>query len=117
MGATARLIHVVGNFDFGLRHDWGHIMQQLEESYGGGPVALISGIDWQLMAGEKFPDPWIGVFHQPFASYPPCTGLFELKAHLEKVGALGSCQGIYVLTDFQKRFLEEANLGVPVEML
>jgi hypothetical protein len=116
-GTSASLIHVVGNFDFGLRHDWGHIMGKLEESYGGGPVALVSGIDWLLMSGEPFPEAWIGVFHQPFASHPPCTGLFELKAHLEKVGALKGCKGIYVLTDFQKRFLEDANLGVPIEML
>jgi hypothetical protein len=111
------VIHIVGKFDFGLRHDWGSIMDRLADAYGGGPVAMVSGVDWQLMSGEPFPDPWVGVFHQPFASHAPCVGLFDLKARLEQEGALKSCRGLFVLTDFQKQFLEDANLGVPVELL
>ncbi|HSJ04428.1 MAG: hypothetical protein ACAI34_21810, partial [Verrucomicrobium sp.] len=111
------VIKLVGKFDFGLRHDWGQFMDRLEQVYGGGEVSLISGVDWQLMSEQPFPESWVGVFHQPFSSFNPCVGLFDLKAALEKAGALKSCKGLYVLTRYQQRFLEEADIGVPVDML
>lgn len=113
----AGLVRLVGRFAFGLRHEWAQVMDELEATYGGGPVAMLSGVDWQLMSGEPFPNPWVGVFHQPFASFEPCVGLFDLKGALEKVGALKTCKGLYVLTDYQKRFLDESDIGVPVERL
>lgn len=114
-GGQAGLVRLVGRFAFGLRHEWGEVMEALDAAYGGGPVALLSGVDWHLMAGESFPDAWVGVFHQPFASFDPCVGLFDLKGALEKSGALKSCRGLYVLTDYQKQFLDESDIGVPVE--
>lgn len=111
------LIHVVGKYDFGLRHDWHEAMVALERAYGHGKTAMVSGIDWLMMSGDEFPDDWIGVFHQPLSSFPPCIGLVDLKAELERRGARESCQGIFVLTDFQKRYLEGVDLGVPLHRL
>jgi hypothetical protein len=115
-GDTSRvpLIHPIGKYDWGLRHDFDWVIRSLDAAYGGGQTAMLSGVDWYLAEGKKFPDAWVGIYHQPLSSFPPCVGLVDLKKTLVRLGALKSCRGIFTLTEFQKSFLDGAGLGVPV---
>lgn len=112
-----KLIFKFDNYEWGLRTEWSSYIDAVESRYGGGSVALLSGIDWTLMSGSEFPDQWVGFFHQPLLTSRPLVPLSELKRALIDKAALEKCLGIFVLTKWQRDFLAWERIGVPVSQV
>ena len=101
------------------RSGWKYVIQLLSQYLTcDNGVLFISSIDDVIFEEQVINEPWVGFFHQvPRTDYKYFPDLERAIKSQTWKKSLPYCQGIFVLSDYLKKYLLSQEISVPIEKI
>ncbi len=101
------------------RGGWKYVVDIINQNFHSSEgVLFLSAVENEIVKGRKINEPWVGVIHQVPRHY--IRGFPDLERLLvDEVWRhnLQYCEGLFVISDYLKDYLENRNLGVPINSI
>jgi hypothetical protein len=97
------------------RGGWSYVLSSLRDLQAADGILFISAVEEVISEGISISEPWVGVIHQvPKNNYPYYLDLERLVKDKCFLESLDHCQGLFVLSQIVKDYLQQHLGSVPI---